>query len=246
MMIANEIKALLEEKNQEYKDLARVIKSEPHNKMAKKKIENTKKTLDLLYEITEFINGCTWLRSDAATRYKHYLQYGKRSLIHLELESSNITPKSDNFDFLYANKVKTIKVILSEANKRLRTKIGTETINLIKDGQISEAKACFYLASGKARLSDYLDDVVLEGLPRPNREIKYRYTITDCLDQIDYLYNHSKYKVERDKSEVLEQNEKMSWVLNEIKEGNTKILGLIMGKVDYQYIIDEIKNKHEI
>lgn len=246
MLIQKELEQLVKQKEEESLELERVLKVENKNRDAKKKYENIQKSLILLREIVEYVSSCEWLRVDAAARYKFHLEYDRKALIKKELEEIGITAHDENYEEMYKKREKTIKVVISAANKRLRSKIGYETLRLIREGQIADAKASFYLASGRAKLTDYIEELVLDGLPSADSKFKYRYSIMDCMTQIDYLYSHSKYKVEQDKQKAIEDEEKMAWVLNEIKDGNTQILGLIMGKVDYQWFIDKIKEKHQI
>lgn len=245
MLIQKELEHLVKQKEEELLDFKRVMVIEPKNKDLKKKYENTQKALVLLGEIVEYVNDCEWLRIDAAARYKYHLENGRTALIKKELEEMGITAHDENYEEMYEKREKTIKVVISEANKRLKSKLGNETLRLIREGQIADAKASFYLASGRAKLTDYIDEMVLDGLPSADSKVKYRYSMMDCMTQIDYLHSHSKFKLEQDKQKVIEDEEKMAWVLNEIKDGNTQILGLIMGKVDYQWFIDKIKEKHK-
>ena len=76
------------------------------------------------------------------------------------------------------------KVSISYANQRAREKIGENTVELILEGKIEEAKALFYFRSGQLKLRNFIVDSALPIIPPPaymNTSIK------ECETELRFL-----------------------------------------------------------
>ena len=126
---------------------------------------------DLLNELVEYVNSMDWL-----TRVKT-----KKKISFFIKSGYDYEALCKEFDISYESAKNAVKW----ASKQLRRKIGKDTLKLIRNDFIEEARVAFYVGSGKiSRENLFLADMV-DSLP----ESKYSaaYDLQDCLSELVYL-----------------------------------------------------------
>lgn len=130
--------------------------------------------IDLLEEIIEYMNSFAWLKKAKS-----------KETVRFFLESD------EDYDLLceqYSITKDTAYNTIKWASKQLREKIGENTISLIRDEYIEEARAAFYSGIGQLGIEKFVVSDLLEYLPEP----KYTtYYLEDCKTELTILKNFS-------------------------------------------------------
>lgn len=129
---------------------------------------------DLLEEVIEYVDSFDWLKKDKS-----------KEKVQFFLESG------EDYDLLckqYDISKDTAYNTIRWASKQLRDKIGENTVSLIKDGHIEEARAAFYSGIGRLGIEKFVVSDLLEHLP----EAKYTtYYLEECKTELTILRNFS-------------------------------------------------------
>lgn len=158
---------------------------------------------DLLNELVEYVNSMDWL-----TRVKT-----KKKISFFIKSGYDYEALCKEFDISYESAKNTVKW----ASKQLRRKIGKDTLKLIRNDFIEEARVAFYVGSGKiSRENLFLADMV-DSLP----ESKYSaaYDLQDCLSELVYLRKISLSYIDNHAEKV--NLNKLAYLLSLI-EGSSK------------------------
>ena len=158
---------------------------------------------DLLNELVEYVNSMDWL-----TRVKT-----KKKISFFIKSGYDYEALCKEFDISYESAKNAVKW----ASKQLRRKIGKDTLKLIRNDFIEEARVAFYVGSGKiSRENLFLADMV-DSLP----ESKYSaaYDLQDCLSELVYLRKISLSYIDNHAEKV--NLNKLAYLLSLI-EGSSK------------------------
>lgn len=158
---------------------------------------------DLLNELVEYVNSMDWL-----TRVKT-----KKKISFFIKSGYDYEALCKEFDISYESAKNAVKW----ASKQLRRKIGKDTLKLIRNDFIEEARVAFYVGSGKiSRANLFLADMV-DSLP----ESKYSaaYDLQDCLSELVYLRKISLSYIDNHAEKV--NLNKLAYLLSLI-EGSSK------------------------
>ena len=134
---------------------------------------------NLLEEIIEYVDSFEWLsRESLKIKIDFFIKSG--------YDYSKLT---EEFNISYESAKNSVKW----AAKKLKEKIGTNTISLIRNGYIDEARMAFYVGIGKVNRDSLIIRDLVEILPQS----KYRvvYDLTDCIREISILKNLSKKRL---------------------------------------------------
>lgn len=127
---------------------------------------------DLLEEVMEYVDSFEWLKKDKSKeKVQFFLESG---------EDYDLFCK--RFDITRETAYNTIRW----ASKQLREKIGENTVSLIRDGYIEEARAAFYQGTGRLGIEQFVVSDLIEHLP----EAKYTtYYLEECKTELAILKN---------------------------------------------------------
>ena len=176
-----------------------IFKSLSREYLSVKSVECKKR--DLLEEIIEYVDSMEWLsRESLKSKITFFIKSG--------YDYSKFT---EEFDISYESAKNSIKW----AAKKLREKIGSNTLSLIKNGYIDEARMAFYVGTGKLNRDDLFVKDLVDILPKAKYCVGY--DLTDCIKEISILKNLSQKRLayydavmDRDKMaflmDVLENN----------------------------------------
>ena len=161
-----------------FKQIAKLHKEFAYEQEKVKKDSDRDKELqtiiDLLEEIIEYVDSFDWLKKDKS-----------KEKVQFFLESG------EDYDLLckqYGISKDTAYNTIRWASKQLRDKIGENTVSLIKDGYIEEARAAFYQGTGRLGIEKFVVSELLEHLPEP----KYTtYYLEECKTELTILRNFS-------------------------------------------------------
>lgn len=128
-----------------------------------------------LLEIKDYVNSLEWLtKKPAKERMKVFLAAkGDYKAASEELH--------DSLGSMY--------VFVTNATKRLKQKIGENTIELILNGDVKIGLVQFYTLTGKYAKEAILMGEVLDKLPQGRLEF---YDLTDCKNELRFFYEYSK------------------------------------------------------
>lgn len=136
-----------------------------------KELQTTK---ELLEEVMEYVDSFEWLKKDKS-----------KEKVQFFLESG------EDYDLLckqYSISKDTAYNTIRWASKQLRDKIGENTVSLIRDGYIEEARAAFYQGTGRLGIEKFVISDLIEHLPEP----KYTtYYLEECKTELTILKNLS-------------------------------------------------------
>lgn len=164
---------------------------------------NLEKKQDLLNELVGYVNSMNWL-----TRVKT-----KEKISFFIKSGYDYGALCKAFGVSYESAKNAVKW----ASKQLRRKIGKDTLKLIRNNFIEEARVAFYVGSGKiSRENLFLADMV-DSLP----ESKYSaaYDLQDCLSELVYLRKISLNYIDKHAEKV--NLNKLAYLLSLI-EGSSK------------------------
>ena len=149
---------------------------------------------DLLEEIIAYLKSYKWLyKKGSKEKIQVYLESGYD--YEVLCEKCNIT---------YDN----AKSSVAWAGSQFKKKIGENTIKLIKEGYIDEARSAFYAKSGQVTVESYITPSGLEILPSPKFDI---YSLESCKTELQILRLISKATFK--KYEDLMDKDKMAYLL---------------------------------
>ncbi|MBR3792010.1 MAG: hypothetical protein IKK18_04840 [Clostridia bacterium] len=148
----------------------------------------------LLEEIIDYLKSYKWL----------YKQSSKEK-IKVWIESGyDYDVLCEQFNISYEG----ARWSVSWANSQFKKKIGENTIKLIKEGLIEEARAAFYVGTGKLSVDMFVGSDCLDSLP----DAKYNiYSLAECENELKILCLFSKARLQK-YLEVMDE-EKMAYVL---------------------------------
>ena len=209
--------------------------SREYNAVKDKQDENLQNKKELLGELIDYVNSMKWLsRTQAKKKISFFIKSGYDYDVFC-----------DEFNISYESAKNSVKW----ASKQLKSKIGEDTLQLIRNGYIEEARLAFYTGSGQiSRESLFLSDMV-DSLP----ESKYSaaYDLQDCLTELVFLRKISLSYIEKHAKKV--DKNKLAYLLSLI-EGSSKkavwlrpyIIDMIMGYMKIEdLLVTEEKIKEE-
>lgn len=192
---------------------------------------------DLLEEIIEYLKSYKWLQKK-----------NSKEKIRVWIESGyDYNFLAEKFNISYDAAKMTVKW----ANGQFKKKIGENTLKLIREGLIDEARAAFYMGSGQLKAGAFVCSDCLENLPEPRYNI---YSLEECENELRILSFYSKARLEK-YLEVIDED-KMAYVLWLLVGKSKKsdvfrpyIISLLNDDIspdDLIYIEDDIKRQKEI
>ncbi len=171
-----------------------------------------KKQLKLLNMVSDYVESCEWLvKADSKERMQYIIASNyDYKVVRANLELSE----------------KELKNFMHYATKRLKTKIGSNTVDLIMTGKLNMAMVQFKSLTGTLSIDKLVRKDALDELP----PLKFKpVSLTECEDEIRFLFDNS--------AEVLKKRvagldkDKMAfirYILEEDTPKNTKLkYGLI-------------------
>ena len=209
--------------------------SKEYNAVKDKQDEKLQDKKELLGELVAYVNSMTWLsRTSAKKKISFFIKSGY-----------DYDAFCDEFNISYESAKNSVKW----ASKQVKSKIGEDTLQLIRNGYIEEARLAFYTGSGQiSRESLFLSDMV-DSLP----ESKYSaaYDLQDCWTELVFLRKISLSYIEKHAKKV--DKNKLAYLLSLI-EGSSKkavwlrpyIIDMIMGYMKIEdLLVTEEKIKEE-
>ncbi len=179
-----------EEKKKEYKDVV--------------KIEELHRQRDLIQEVLNYINSFSWLKhEETIKRIKFFLK-----------NKYNYQEFCNQFEITY----EAAKVCVSYANQKCIEKIGRNTIDLIIEGRLDEAKAEFYFRTGQLKIRNYIIDSALTEVPEPEY---ITLDIEDCKKELSFLRLYSQSLLDS-RVELLDK-EKLAYIRYILEGDNPKL-----------------------
>lgn len=163
---------------------------------------------ELLEEIVKYVNSMTWL-SRKATKEKisFYIKSGY-----------DYDALCKEFDITY----EAAKNAVKWASKQLKSKIGRNTVQLIRFGYIEEARVAFYVGIGKiSRDNLFISD--LNGI-LPESKYSAIYDLQDCVAELALLRKMSRAYLKKYADKV--DSKKMSYLLSLIEGDSRKAMWL--------------------
>ena len=135
---------------------------------------------DLLEELLDYLKSYKWL-----------CKKGSKKKIQVYLESGyDYEVLCKECDITY-NKAKSS---VNWASSQFKKKIGENTVKLIREGYIDEARSSFYTHSGQVDVDTYISQSGLEILPKAKFDI---YSLEDCQTELQILRLLSKAALKR-------------------------------------------------
>lgn len=192
---------------------------------------------ELLEEIIEYLKSYKWL-------YKK----NSKEKIQVWIESGyDYNLLAERFGISYD----AAKMAVKWANGQFKKKIGENTLKLIREGLIDEARAAFYMGSGQLKAGAFVCSDCLENLPEPHYNI---YPLAECENELKILSIYSKARLEK-YLEIMDED-KMAYVLWLLMGKSKKsdvfrpyIISLLnddLSPDELIYIEDDIKKQQEL
>ncbi len=199
------------------------------NLFNEEKLEFLKEKGELIEEILEYIETYEWIdKAPTREKVKFYVDSG--------------------YDYALMSKVydmteEQARNCVTYCYKKLKNKIGSNTVKLIKQDCISEARASFYMHSGKITVEDFITKDGRDILPKPKYSAAF--DLSECETELKILKAISVSRFESFK-EMMDED-KMSMVL-ELLVGNSKkadsyrmyIISYMLGKITLQELLEEV------
>ncbi len=186
--------------------------------------------LELLNEISKYIKSFAWLkRKTTIDRVRFFINSGyDYTLLCQEFNISETTARNS----------------VNWSYRKLRAAIGENTLSLVKQDRIQDAKTAFYVSIGKIKLSDFLMKDLLDILP--DGKFHAGISLEDCRNELLFLQSFSTQRLE--KIYGYSDDEKLEYLLH-ILSGSSKkadtfrvyLIGLLCGKLT----VDEFMNKEQ-
>lgn len=227
-MKINVIKDLIREKNNAEKKLSITPEqTEEYDNLCDK--------VDLLKEIIEYIKGFTWVKH-VDTREK--IKFLVESDFDFELYM-------DRFEVDYTS----AKNLAKYCYKLLYQRIGENTLKLIKDGYLAEARSAFYVGIGKVKKEDYVIQSLIDILP--DSKFTAALDLEECRNELTVLSNMSVWRLKYYDENI--DKDKMAYVLH-LLEGKSKkadlfrpyLIAFLQNKLTYEDLLEieeEIKQE---
>lgn len=183
-------------------------------------------TKELLEELMEYVDSFEWLKKDKS-----------KEKVQFFLESG------EDYDLLckqYNISRDTAYNTIRWASKQLRDKIGENTVSLIRDGYVEEARAAFYQGTGRLGIEKFVVSDLIEHLPEPKYTTFY---LEECKTELTILRNFSLSILKNYIKAV--DDKKMAYILFLI-EGKSKksdlyrpyLIQLLEGKIKVDDLIE--------
>lgn len=219
-----------------FKDLEKGIKQiiseqKVMDKTDKVKERQLKEQRILLDEVVSYIKSYEWLKHERTIeRVKFFLK-----------NKYDYTVFCKYFDITYD----AAKVSISYANQKAREKIGENTVELILDGKIEEAKALFYFRSGQLKLRSFIVDSALPIIP----QAAYMNTsIKDCETELKFLTIYTESMLEKRVDAI--DADKLAFLRYVLEGDNPKLtqervelVGLLKSKVDVKQYLESVDHR---
>ncbi len=174
--------------------------------------------VDLLEEIIEYVKDFKWVKH-IDTREK--IKFLVESDFDFELYM-------DRFDVDY----NSAKNLAKYCYKLLNQKIGENTLKLIKEGYLTEARGAFYVGVGRVKKEDYIIQSLIDILPES--KFTAALDLEECRNELTVLSNMSIWRLNYYDEKI--DKDKMAYVLH-LLEGKSKKADLFR-----PYIISFLQN----
>lgn len=133
-----------------------------------------------------------------------------------------------------------VKSMVHWGSEKFKSKVGENTLDLIGQGLIEEARAAFYISSGKIRVENLLCDEFIKYMPQAKFAI---YNLKDCEKELKVLRAVSKVRINK-MGKGIDLN-KLAY-LRYLIEGHSKysevyrpfVLGILDGNYDLEDVIE--------
>ncbi len=214
-----------------YKAIVIELKKEEKKKEFKdsNRINLLQKQRDLIQEILDYINTFKWLKhEETIERIKFFL---KSKYSYQEF--------CNHFKITY----EAAKVCISYANQKAIEKVGRNTIDLILEGRVEEARATFYFRTGQLKLRNYVIDSALSEIPNPQH---MTVDIEDCKKELSFLRLYSQALIDS-RVELLDK-EKLAYIRYILEGDNPKLseqrlllMKLLSCQIKVEDFINEVK-----
>ena len=180
-----------------------------------------KDKFDLLKKISNYVNSYEWLK------HKDYRDMIKDFCV-------------SGFDYnalneKYALSYDKAKSTISYANKKLREKIGADTLDLIDQGEIATARKKFYVFSGKANIKDIIIPDAFALLPQPDFK-PINLNSTEAQQAFDFIKTYSMAEMKR-RFSTIDKNA-LRYVLYVATGQSTKQIDKFEEYIDELFLID--------
>lgn len=177
---------------------------------------------------------------------KKYDEVCKKEYISFEDYIKNFNNEYIEYEEKCEKVYNTAKVSISYANQKLIDKVGRNTIELILEGRIEEARATFYFRTGQLKLRNFILDSALAEVP----DAEYMtINIDECEKELLFLRYYSQTLLEA-RAEDLDKD-KLAYLRYIIEGDNPKlsetrliILETIKGKMKVKDCIEQINEKN--
>lgn len=198
-----------------HKSLTEQVRETPRGAEAEKDLVDL---LNLTEEIKTYLFSYKWLsKGPAKDRMRVYLESGL---------DYDVLCEQCNLSYEQA------KNAVKWANKQFKKKIGENTLSLIKQGYLGEARAAFYMASGQMKVEKFVSADCYDKLPKAKFDI---FSLADCEIELRILNLISKSTLQQYLSEMDE--DKMAYLIY-LLEGSSKKSDLFR-----PYLIGVMNNK---
>ena len=151
-------------------------------------------TKDLLDDILNYMTSFEWMTYQSA----------KEKLNVYFNSGYDLNAICDEFGVSY----KSAKDCVYWAARKFRKKVGDNTLSLLKEGLIDEARAAYYVSSGKIDVKNLIVDEFQQYLPSSKFGT---YELADCQKELQIIRNVSKFYMLK-MSKIMDK-EKMSYLL---------------------------------
>ena len=164
--------------------------------------------LSLLDEILEYIESYEWVKQ---AKMKNRINFLVESGFDYDLycKTYNVSYESARNSSKYAYQL-------------LSSKLGENTLYLIRNGLLEEARAAFYVGTGKLKKEKFITQSLIDILPEP--EFTAGLSFEDCRNELTILSNMSMWRLEYYKHRMNRDN--MAYVLH-LLEGSSKRADLL-------------------
>ena len=197
-----------------------IFKSLSREYLSVKSVECEKR--DLLEEIIDYVDSMEWLsRESMKNKITFFIKSG--------YDYSKFT---EEFDVSYESAKNSIKW----AAKKLREKIGSNTLSLIKNGYVDEARMVFYIGTGKLNRDDLFIRDLVSILPKAKYCVSY--DLADCVKEISILKNLSQKRLAY--YDAVMDRDKMAFLMD-VLENNS-----LQGTYMRPYLIKAVQGELEL
>lgn len=195
----------------------------------KETLLDLKRRLKILLEVAEYVDSCEWLTKQDAKEKITKIRASKYNY-KLIREELNLTEDA-------------IKSFMKYCIRKVKDKVGDNTVELILEGDLRVAAVQFYTLSGRYKLQDLIMLEVYKELPESRFNPD---TLLNCRKEIEFLLDYSNAEFKRRYEEL--DKDKLEFV-RYIIEKNTpkyseekyKLVGLLLGQTDRDVYFEELE-----